>query len=240
MKIFTILILGLLTAVAPLSAQDDTQSQPGGPEQPGGPDRHGPSWKPRVKPPGPPSSAKLTPDAQQRLPAAREKAKNDPTVRSLKEANDALEKQLENAMRSAMLSADSSLGPVLEKIKAARDRAKDMRGKFESLTTEQKQQLKAARSAAKDDPAVQAAREKMQNAQGPEARREAGRELHEAMKAAMLKADPSLAPLLEKLGPGIMGPGGPHHDRGPQGGPQGGRPGGPPPEMDGPPDDAGL
>ena len=56
-------------------------------------------------------------------------------------------------------------------------------------------------------------------------------------KAAMLKADPSLAPLLEKLGPGIMGPGGPHHDRGPQGdGPQGP----PPPEMDGPPDDAGL
>jgi hypothetical protein len=112
-----------------------------------------------------------------------------------------------------------------------------MRGKFESLTAEQKQQLKAARSAAKDDPAVQAAREKMQNAQGPEARREAGREMHQAMKAAMLKADPSLAPLLEKLGPGIMGPGGPHHDRGLQGdGPQGP----PPPEMDGPPDDAGL
>ena len=240
MKIFTILILGLLTAVAPLSAQDDTQSQPGGPEQPGGPDRHGPSWKQRGKQHGPPSDAKLTPDEQQRLQAAREKAKNDPTVRSLKEANDALGKQLETAMRAAMLSADSSLGPVLEKIKAARDRAKDMRGKFESLTTEQKQQLKAARSAAKDDPAVQAAREKMKNAQGPEARREAGRELHEAMKAAMLKADPSLAPLLEKLGPGIMGPGGPHHDRGPQGGPQGGHPGGPPPEMDGSPDDAGL
>ena len=233
MKKFTLLSLGLLAAVAPLWAQDDTQPQPGSP------DRHGSPWKQRGKQHGPPSDAKLTPDEQQRLHAAREKAKNDPTVRSLKEANDALEKQLENAMRSAMLSADSSLGPVLEKIKAARDRAKDMRGKFESLTTEQKQQLKAARSAAKDDPAVQAAREKMQNAQGPEARREAGRELHEAMKAAILKADPSLAPLLEKLGPGIMGPGGPH-DRGPHGGPQGGRPGGPPPEMDGSPDDAGL
>ena len=231
MKKFNLLSLGLLAAVTPLSAQDNTQPQPDGA------DRDRPPWKQHGKKHGPPPDANLTPGEQQRLQAAREKAKNDPTVRSLKEANDALGKQLETAMRAAMLSADSSLGPVLDKIKAARDRAKDMRGKFESLTTEQKQQLKAARSTAKDDPAVQAAREKMQNAQGPEARREAGREMHQAMKAAMLKADPSLAPLLEKLGPGIMGPGGPHHDRGPQGdGPQGP----PPPEMDGPPDDAGL
>ena len=230
MKIFTILILGILAAVAPLSAQDDAQPQPGGP------DRDGPPWKQHGKKHGPPPDAKLTPDEQQRLQAAREKAKNDPTVRSLKEAHDALEKQLETAMRAAMLSADSSLGPVLDKIKAARDRAKDMRGKFESLTPEQKQQLKAARSTAKDDPAVQAAREKMRDAQGPEARREAGREMHQAMKAAMLKADPTLAPLLEQLGPGLMGPGGPHRDRGPEGG----RPGGPPSGMEGPPDDSGL
>jgi len=227
MKKFTLLSLGLLAAVAPLSAQDNTQLQPGGP------DRDGPPWKQHGKKHGHPSDANLTPDEQQRLQAAREKAKNDPTVRSLKEAHDAVGKQLETAMHAAMLSADSSLGPVLDKIKAARDRAKDMRGKFESLTPEQKRQLKAARSTAKDDPAVQAAREKMRDAQGPEARREAGREMHKAMKAAMLKADPSLAPLLEKLGPGIMG-----RDRGPQGdGPQGPPP---PSEMDGPPDDAGL
>jgi hypothetical protein len=226
MKIFTILILGILGAVAPLSAQDNSQPQPDGP------DRDGPSWRQHGKKHGPPPGAKLTPDEQQRLQAAREKAKADPTVRSLKEAKDALEKQLETAMRAAMLAADPSLGPVLDKIKAARDRAKEMRGKFDSLTPEQKQQLKAARSVAKDDPAVQAAREKMRSAQGPEARREAGREMHQAMKAAMLKADPSLAPLLEKLGPGIMG-----RDRGPQGdGPQGP----PPPEMDGPPDDSGF
>jgi len=226
MKIFTVLILGLLAAVLPLSAQDDTQPQHGGPH------RDGPPWKQHGKKHGPPPDAKLTPDEQQRLQAAREKAKNDPTVRSLKEAHAALEKQLETAMHAAMLSADSSLGPVLDKIKAARDRAMDMRGKFESLTAEQKEQLKAARSAAKDDPAVQAAREKMRDAQGPEARGAAGREMHEAMKAAMLKADPSLAPLLEKLGPGLMGS---------NGGPQGDGPRGPlPPEMDGQPDDAGL
>lgn len=230
MKKILVLSLGLLAAVAPLPAQDTPQPPS---DEPG---LGSPPWKKHDKKHGPPPGAKLTSDEQQRLQAAREKAKQDPTVRSLDEARKALNEQFENAMRAAMLAADPSLGPVLDKIKAARDRAKDMLGKFESLTPEQKQQLKAARSAAKDDPAVQAAREKMRSAQGPEARREAGREMHEAMKAAMLKADPSLAPLLEKLGPGMMGWGEPHRDRDPQGG----GPGGPPPEMDGAPDDAGL
>jgi membrane protein involved in colicin uptake len=230
MKKFITLSLGLLAVVATLSAQDNSPSQPGGQGSDGS------SWKQHGKKHGPVPGAKLTPDEQQRLQAAREKAKNDPTVRSLKEANDALGNQLEAAMRAAMLAADSSLAPVLDKIEEARDRAKKMRGNFESLTPEQKQQLKAARSAAKDDPAVQAAREKIRTAQEPEAKRAAAKEMHEAVKSAMLKADPNLGPLLEKLGPGAMGPGGPHHDRGPQGG----GPGGPSPWMEGPPDDSGL
>ncbi|MFM8719944.1 MAG: hypothetical protein ACKOFH_10520 [Chthoniobacterales bacterium] len=223
MKTLLILALGLVAAVAPLSAQDDSQSQPG---RPGG-GFHG---KERGRPHGPPFGAKLTPEEHQKLSAAREKAKDDPTVRSLHEAKQKVEEQLANAMRAAMLAADPSLGPTLDKIKEARDRAKDMRDKFESLTPEQRQQLKSARQKAKDDPAVQAAREKMRDAQGPEAKRDAAREMHEAMKAAMLKADPSLGPLLEKLGPGMMGPRPPHR-RGPDGeGPDGP----PPPDMEEP------
>jgi len=91
-----------------------------------------------------------------------------------------------------------------------------MRDRFESLTPEQREQLKSARQAAKDDPEVVAAREKMKSADSPEARREAGRAMGEAMKSAMLKQNPDLAPLLDQLGP----------PRGPQGRP------GPPPEMD--------
>ncbi|MGA1130467.1 MAG: hypothetical protein ACO3XN_10430, partial [Chthoniobacterales bacterium] len=74
---------------------------------------------------------------------------------------------------------------------------------------EQREQLKAAREAAKDDPAVVAAREKMKSADSPEARREAGKAMHEAMKAAMLKQNPGFGPLLEQLGPPMGGPGGP-------------------------------
>ena len=205
MKTLIIIALGLIAASAPLSAQNDSKSQLG---RPGG-GFHG---KERGRPHGPPFGANLTPDEQQRLGAAREKAKNDPTVRSLNEAKQALEDQLATALRAAMLAADPSLGPTLDKIEQARNRAKDMRGKFDSLTPEQKQQLKAARQAAMSDPAVQAAREAMRSAQGPEAKRDAAKQLRDAVKAAMLKSNPALGPLLEQLGPGLMGP--PHRGKG--------------------------
>ena len=146
--------------------------------------------------------AGLPPEEAQRLAAAREKAKADPTVRSLREAREALDAQLGKAMDAAILAADPGLGPVLEKVKQSRDRAKGMRDRFESLTPEQRQKLKAARQAAKDDPEVVAAREKMRSAESPEARREAGRSMREAMKSAMLEQNPDLAPLLKQLRPG--------------------------------------
>lgn len=157
-----------------------------------------------------------------RLAAAREKAKEDPTVRSLMEAREALDKQLEAAMNAAMLAADPSVAPSLEKVKESKGRAKGMRDRFESLTPEQKTSLREARDAAKSDPAVVAARQKMDEAKTPEERREAGKALHEAMKKAITQKDPSLAPLLDQLGP-PRGPGG-------RGGPRGpGGPDGPPP-----------
>jgi Spy/CpxP family protein refolding chaperone len=69
MKKFIILSLGLLAVVATLSAQDNSHSQPGGPG------RDGSSWNQHGKKHGPTPGAELTPDEQQRLEAAREKAK---------------------------------------------------------------------------------------------------------------------------------------------------------------------
>jgi hypothetical protein len=59
----------------------------------------------------------------------------------------------------------------------------------------------------------------MKSADSPEERREAGKAMREAMKAAMIKQNPDLAPLLEQLGPP---PGGPDV---PDGGPMGPPPG---------------
>lgn len=164
----------------------------------------GPFWKNNGKKAF--KGANLSLEERQRLAAAREKAKDEPTVRSLREAKEKVGDQLAAAMRAAMLAADPTLGPALDKIEAARDRAKETRERFRSLTPEQRQQLKAARQKAKDDPAVQAARQKLRAAEGAEARRAAAREMRETMKTAMLKSDPSLASLLEQLGP--RGPGG--------------------------------
>jgi Spy/CpxP family protein refolding chaperone len=59
-----------------------------------------------------------------------------------------------------------------------------------NLTQEERQKLMAARRTAMQDPAVMAAKEKMQAAQ---------KEMHDAMDAALLKADPSLKPILDKM-----------------------------------------
>lgn len=68
-----------------------------------------------------------------------------------------------------------------------------------NLSEGERSQLMVAREKAKSDPAVTAAREARKNATTPEARRTAEENLHKAMHDAMIKADPSLSPVLEKL-----------------------------------------
>ena len=219
----TAVLCGLLIVCSPLAlrAQDGPPSGPGEYSERSGK----PQWKKKRGQHGG-QGANLPPEEAQRLAAARDKAKQDPTVRSLKEARDAIDQQLEAAMSAAILAADPSLAPTLEKVKKSRERVKGMRDRFESMTPEQKQQLKSARQAAKDDPSVVAAREKMKSADSPEERREAGKAMREAMKAAMIKQNPDLAPLLEQLGPPPGGPDGPMGGSdGPDGGPMGPPPG---------------
>ena len=65
-----------------------------------------------------------------------------------------------------------------------------MRARLAALTLEERQKLMAARRKAKEDPAVKAA----------EATRETDRKsYHKAMREAMLRADPSVGPILEKM-----------------------------------------
>lgn len=59
-----------------------------------------------------------------------------------------------------------------------------------NLSQEERQKFMNARRTAMQDPAVAAAREKLQ---------QCSKDLHDAMDAAMLKADPSIKPILDKL-----------------------------------------
>jgi len=76
--------------------------------------------------------------------------------------------------------------------------AGDQGGRPSNLTPEERDKLKAARQKAMEDPKVQ----------------EAQKALQEAMKAAMLAADPTIGPLLDKMGSREHGPGGEGRHRG--------------------------
>jgi hypothetical protein len=61
-----------------------------------------------------------------------------------------------------------------------------------NLTDDERARLRAAHQKAMTDPAVQAARERL---------RQARREFREILRPALLKADPSIQPILDKLRP---------------------------------------
>jgi Spy/CpxP family protein refolding chaperone len=69
-------------------------------------------------------------------------------------------------------------------------RGKRWEQRLANLSADERQKLQAARQKAMQDPTVQASREKM---------RQARREFRDAMHAAMLKADPSLQQVLNKI-----------------------------------------
>ena len=68
----------------------------------------------------------------------------------------------------------------------------ERRARWTNLSEEERGRLRAAHQKAMADPAVQAAREKL---------RQARREFREILRPALLKADPSLQPILDKLRP---------------------------------------
>jgi hypothetical protein len=76
--------------------------------------------------------------------------------------------------------------------KPARQFQMERRARWANLSEEERARLKAAHQKAMADPAVRAAREKL---------RQARREFREVMRPALLKADPSLQPILEKIRP---------------------------------------
>jgi Spy/CpxP family protein refolding chaperone len=74
--------------------------------------------------------------------------------------------------------------------KSLRPFQNDRRARFANLTDDERARLRNAHQKAMADPAVQAARERL---------RQARREFRELLRPAMLKADPSLQPILDKL-----------------------------------------
>jgi hypothetical protein len=68
----------------------------------------------------------------------------------------------------------------------------ERRARFANLSEEERTKLRAAHQKAMEDPAVRAAQEKL---------RQARREFRQVMRPAMLRADPSVQAILDKLRP---------------------------------------
>jgi hypothetical protein len=148
----------------------------------------------------------LPPELRERFEAAREKAMQDPAIQELRKKADTAAEDFRKAMREAMMKADPGLADVLKdrmggKPPGGKDGKRDGGPGFANLSEGDRQKLMAAREKAKTDPAVQAAEAKKQAAKSPEERRAAGEEFHKAMKEALLKADPSLGPIIDQLKP---------------------------------------
>lgn len=70
---------------------------------------------------------------------------------------------------------------------------------LQNLTDAEKAQLKAANEKIKDDPQLVAAGKAVEDAQTKEAREAAAKAKHQLKRELLLKADPSIQPVLDKL-----------------------------------------
>lgn len=215
---------------SPTPGSMPAQPPPPGPGPgPGGPQGGGRDGKMRDK-----MRENLSPEDRARFGAAREKAMQSPEIQELKKLTDKANRDFFEAMRKKMLEIDPGLADIIKKLevdkKGRPDGKMDKDGKGEkgkmdrkggggpppppglaNLTDAEKEKLMAARAKAKEDPAVKAAEQAKEAAKSPEERKAAMQAYRDAMHQAMLKADPTVEPILKKLGPPPppKGPGGP-------------------------------
>ena len=102
MNIKSLITVSILIATLQLSpigfAQDTNQSAPG----------RGGRWQQRL--------ANLSPQEREKLKAARQKAMQDSNVQAAHEKMRQARKEFVSSMRAAMLKADPSIQPILDKI----------------------------------------------------------------------------------------------------------------------------
>ena len=172
----------------------------------------------------------LSPEEKTKVKAAHDKAiQQDPTLeQKMKDARQAMENARQE-MHAAMIKVDPTVEPILAKMMPpkwggrhegggapAPNQSPGVGAKpwhqggqsgehgkgMENLNESERQKLMSLRETVKQDPAVQAAHEALKSAATPEAREQEQQKLRDAMHAAMIKADPSIEPILEKMHPG--------------------------------------
>ena len=142
----------------------------------------------------------LPPETRKRFMAAREKALQNPKLQELRYAAESAKRDFLKAMRDRMLEIDPGLADIVKKRASERKSWKE-EGGFGNLSEDEREKLISAHEKAESDLAVQAAEKKKQEANTPEERDAASEEYRKAVREAMVKADPSIASLLERMAP---------------------------------------
>lgn len=154
--------------------------------------------------------AGITREDMQRIKAALEAARGDEAVKAARKTADAAHEKLRGALRAYAESKGIQPPERPEGRKPAFEGAKDkpeltpeqlaerrarklkeLEQRKQEVSPEKMAEIRKVMEGARNDPAVKAAFEES---------RLANEALRAAVKAAMLKSDPSLAPLIEKLG----------------------------------------
>lgn len=144
----------------------------------------------------------LTQEEVAHLKAARIAAQKDPAVREAMRQHRMDSRQFHQLIRDTMIKEDPSVAPILEKLgNKGRQFGEAWKQQFSKLTPEEQSKMRNAHQMAMKDPSVVTAREQFQQANSPEQRREAAKNMGASVKKAMIKADPSVAPLIEKMRP---------------------------------------
>jgi hypothetical protein len=146
----------------------------------------------------------LPPEMRERFRAAREKALEDPKLQELRKNAERANKEFFKAMRERMLKIDPELAEIVKKRAFERKAWKTWRDDdggagFGSLTVAEREQLISAMEKASKDPAVQAAKERKRDAMTSQERRTASQEYRRILQDAMIKMDPSVGPILDKM-----------------------------------------
>lgn len=157
--------------------------------------------------------AQLTGEERARVKAAHDKAlASDPSLKKTMDDARRVMEEARKAMHEAMIKADPSIEPLLAKMgppKPFRGDANTMQEHGEGrkdgppgmagLTPAEREKIRKVHDQAANDPSVVSAREVLSKATTPGAREEADKSLRKASFDAMIKLDPSLGPILEKL-----------------------------------------
>jgi hypothetical protein len=139
-------------------------------------------------------------ETRQRFLAVREKALEDPKLQRLRKNAQRANRDFFKAMRTKMLEIDPGLAELVRKFSMQfRARRAWSEEGLSALSEEERHKLLSLMAQVEDDPAVAAAEKNRWEAVTTAERKTAFEAYRQAVSKAMLKVDPSIAPILDKL-----------------------------------------